>query len=124
MISYWYYMQTKRYHHIFDLDHCNEHIRNESSLEELVKKIAKAVKMTIVKGPIVAVGIPENPGLSALAIIDYSHISVHTFTKFDEALVDVFSCKEYDRAELERVVTEYLSTSETTIRHKEVWWGE
>lgn len=88
-----------------------------------MKKIAEAVNMTILEGPIVAVGIPENPGLSALAIVDFSHLSVHTFTTHNEALVDVFSCKEYDRAHLEKVVMDFLSTPETTVRHKEVWWG-
>jgi len=117
-------MHTKRFHHIFDLDHCNEKIRNEESMVELVKLIATAVKMTILKGPIVAEGIPSNPGFSALAIVDFSHISVHTFTTFDEALVDVFSCKEFDREHLEEVVRGFLSTPESTVRHQEVLWGE
>lgn len=116
-------MHTKRYHHIFDIDHCNDKIGREADLEELVRKVATAVNMTILKGPIVAQGIPENPGFSALAIVDFSHISVHTFTKHDEALVDVFSCKEFDRDKLLQEVQEFLSTPESTVRHKEVWWG-
>ena len=117
-------MHTKRYHHIFDINHCNAKIGNETDLENLVKKIAASVNMTILKGPIVAEGIPENPGFSALAIVDFSHISVHTFTKYDEALIDVFSCKEFDRENLLNEVKSFLSTPESTVRHKEVWWGE
>ena len=116
-------MHTKRYHHIFDIDHWTDKIGREADLEELVRKVATAVNMTILKGPIVAQGIPENPGFSALAIVDFSHISVHTFTKHDEALVDVFSCKEFDRDKLLQEVQEFLSTPESTVRHKEVWWG-
>lgn len=116
-------MNTKRFHNIFDLENCNEKIGNRDDLRQLVQKIAAAVDMKILEGPIVAEGVDINPGFSALAIIDFSHISIHTFTKYREALVDVFSCKEYDREKVLEVVKEFLSAPETTIRQKEVWWG-
>jgi len=116
-------MNTKRFHNIFDLENCNEKIGNRDELRQLVQKIATSVDMKILEGPIVAEGVDINPGFSALAIIDFSHISIHTFTKYREALVDVFSCKEYDREKVLSVVKEFLSTPETTIRQKEVWWG-
>lgn len=116
-------MQTKRFHNIYDLENCSEKISNRDDLCQLVHDIADSVDMKILEGPIVAEGIETNPGLSALAIIDYSHISIHTFTKYSEALVDVFSCKEYDREKVLAVIQNFLSTPETTIRQKEVWWG-
>ena len=116
-------MNTKRFHNIFDLENCNEKIGNRDDLRQLVQKIAESVDMNILEGPIVAEGVDINPGFSALAIIDFSHISIHTFTKYREALVDVFSCKEYDRDRVLAVVKEFLSTPETIIRQKEVWWG-
>lgn len=116
-------MHTKRFHNIFDLENCNEKIGNRNDLRELVQKIAEAVDMTILEGPIVAEGVETNPGFSALAIIDFSHISVHTFTNYREALIDVFSCKEYDREKVLGVVKDFLGAPDTTIRQKEVWWG-
>ena len=116
-------MNTKRFHNIFDLENCNEKIGNRDELRQLVQKIATSVDMKILEGPIVAEVVDISPGFSALAIIDFSHISIHTFTKYREALVDVFSCKEYDREKVLSVVKEFLSTPETTIRQKEVWWG-
>jgi len=64
--------------------------------------------MRIIKGPIVAQGAEANPGLSILAIIDFSHISIHTFTKYREALVDVFSCREYDRTYVLNIIKDFF----------------
>ena len=90
-------MQAKRYHIICDLKNCNKKISEANSLREFIEGLVKLVNMTILEGPIVAEGKPENPGYSALVIIDFSHISVHTFTKFNEALIDIFSCKPFER---------------------------
>jgi S-adenosylmethionine decarboxylase len=116
-------MITKRFHNVYDLENCNEKIGNRNDVREFVEKVAQAIDMTILEGPIVAEGIEDNPGFSALVIVDFSHISVHTFTKNREALIDVFSCKEYDRERVLNVCKEFFSTPETTIRQKEVWWG-
>jgi len=116
-------MVTKRFHNIFDLENCNERIGNRDDLRKFVEKVAESVGMKILEGPIVAQGVEINPGFSALAIIDYSHISVHTFTKYQEALIDIFSCKEYDRERVLNVCKEFFCSPETKIRQKEVWWG-
>lgn len=116
-------MTTKRFHNIFDLENCNASIGNRDDLRAFVEQVAKAVDMKILEGPIVAQGVEQNPGFSALAIIDFSHISVHTFTNNREALIDVFSCKEYDRERVLQVCQKFFCTTETTIRQKEVWWG-
>lgn len=79
--------------------------------------------MSILAGPYSAVGIPENPGVSAFVIIDYSHISIHTFTKYNEALIDIFSCKAYSRNIVMDYCIEYFGANAKLSRIKEVWWG-
>jgi len=116
-------MNVKRYHNIFDMQNCNNKIGDPKIVREFVENIAKAVDMTILEGPIVAQGVEHNPGLSVLAIIDFSHISIHTFTTYNEVLIDVFSCKEYDREKVLQVCKEYFEKTDTEIRQKEVWWG-
>ena len=116
-------MVTKRFHTIFDMEYCNENINNRAKVREFVERLTAAVDMSILEGPIIAEGIEKNPGLSALVIVDFSHISIHTFTKYQEALIDVFSCKEYDRDSVRHVAEEFFSTPQTSIRQKEVWWG-
>ena len=117
-------MKTKRYHTIFDLENCNSNIGNREKLREFVEKITAVIDMKILEGPIIAEGVQTNPGFSVLVIVDFSHVSVHTFVRYKEALVDVFSCKEYDREKVLEVCKEFLATPETKIREKKVWWGE
>jgi S-adenosylmethionine decarboxylase len=116
-------MHTKRFHNIFDLEGCNEKISDKALIRKFVEELAVTVEMNILEGPIVADGKDYNPGLSALAIVDFSHLSIHTFTKYQEVLIDVFSCKEYDREKVLKLCMDYFSTADTKVRQKEVWWG-
>jgi S-adenosylmethionine decarboxylase len=116
-------MQTKRYHHVFDLTNCNKNIGSRETVRKFIEEIVKTIDMKILEGPIIAQGSPSNPGISALAIIDFSHISIHAFSKYKEALIDIFSCKEYDKDLVRELCKKYFSTNKTKIREKEVWWG-
>lgn len=116
-------MKTKRFHNIFDLTNCNEKINDKKVIQKFVTEAVESVNMNILEGPIISEGIESNPGLSALAIIDFSHISIHTFTNNKEALIDIFSCKEYDRKKVLQVCKKFFATSDTAIREKEIWWG-
>jgi S-adenosylmethionine decarboxylase len=117
-------MKTKRYHNIVDLDNCNEKINDKEFMRKFVQELATTVEMNILEGPIVAEGFDYNPGLSALAIVDFSHISIHTFSKYNEALIDIFSCKAYDREKVVKLCLDTFATAETKTREKEVCWGE
>jgi len=45
---------------------------------------------------------PEDWGLSAFVLIAESHITVHTFVEKRLLNIDIFSCKEFDAAEVVR----------------------
>lgn len=96
---------SKRFHFILDARDCDLFLSSDKFfLTGLVKKIVKLIDMKILKGPVIARSIPENPGLSVFAIIDYSHISIHTFTDSKEFCLDVFSCKPLGYKKLENYV--------------------
>lgn len=117
-------MQTKRYHIIIDLHNVSNKILNNSqSLNNFLSELPSKIDMHVLKGPVVARGIPENPGLSGFVIIDYSHISVHTFTKNEEALVDIFSCKPFEQENAIKAVTEYFQVPRNQARVRKVFWG-
>lgn len=117
-------MQQKRYHLILDLSGVATDILNDAEgLTQFLKTLPSAIDMHVLKGPEVAVGIPENPGISGFVIIDFSHISIHTFTKYNEALVDIFSCKPFDQESAKKAVLDYFKIPESQARIKEVWWG-
>ena len=63
-----------------------------------MKKLINKIDMNILAGPYSSrVTKKGNKGLSGVAIIDTSHIGIHTWDEPQPALVqlDVYSCKEY-----------------------------
>lgn len=116
-------MESKRYHLIFDLKNCNQKIESTDAIDSFIREFVKIVNMSILHGPVVVEGIPQNPGITGFVIIDFSHISVHTFTKYNEALIDIFSCKKYDKDAAKKYCQEYFGASDENTRLKEVWWG-
>lgn len=92
-----YPVMAARFHYIFDAENVElALLTSEEKVGEVLVELARAVGMKILSGPHVARGVPENPGVSGFCIIDYSHISIHTFTETREFFADIFSCKPYD----------------------------
>lgn len=116
-------LTAKRYHIICDLKNCNEKIKDKLAIREFLEGLAKMINMSIIEGPIIAEGLPENPGISGVVIIDFSHISIHTFTKYDEALIDIFSCKEFNKDFALDWCLNFFGVKKENSRVKEVWWG-
>ncbi|OGZ18755.1 MAG: hypothetical protein A2175_00510 [Candidatus Nealsonbacteria bacterium RBG_13_42_11] len=107
---------TKRYHLILDFIKVDKKYLNDKNfLERLIISVSKVIKMNILYGPVVIEGGKHNPGLSAFCIIDYSHISVHTFSKEREFCFDVFSCKKFDGVKLEKHLTKTLKASQNKV---------
>lgn len=104
---------SKRFHIIVDAFECDLKLLNdEAFLVNLEKEIAKMLGMSILKGPISAQGVPENPGLSIFSIIDFSHISIHTFTNAKQFYLDIFSCKPFDFKKLESYIKKIFGLKE------------
>lgn len=116
-------MTAKRYHILIDVAGVDNQILNdEAGLDGFLKTLPSVIGMSILKGPVVASGIPENPGLSGFVIIDYSHISIHTFTDSNEALIDIFSCKSYDKEIATNAVLDYFKIGKDNSRIQIVCW--
>ena len=113
-----------RFHIIIDLKEVsNQKLTNNKGLEEFLKQLPEAIGMKILYGPVVIEGVPENPGITGFVVIDYSHISIHTFTDSKQALVDIFSCKEYSQETAEKLVLDFFGAEKEQSRIKEVFWG-
>ena len=96
---------TERYHLIIDGTTNKPNLLNNKTLiKKALKDLTKLCKMKILKGPITVQGVPKNPGLSGIVIIDYSSISIHTFTKDNKIMIDVFSCKPYNYKKAETYI--------------------
>lgn len=110
-------ISTERFHLMIDATECERNLINDKTrIAESIRKIAQLSKMQIIHGPIIIEGRPHNPGLTAFAIIDYSHISIHTFPTSKVLFVDVFSCKSFDAKTLIEYIKETFHLDETQIR--------
>jgi len=117
-------MKSGRYHLIFDLvDVSPEIVSDKESLAQFIKELAETIKMKIIHGPVVVDGVPADPGITGFAIVDLSHISVHTFSKFNEVMVDIFSCQPYNRDKALNSILNYFKVPLSKLRTKEIWWG-
>lgn len=98
---------TKRYHIILDaVEVEDKYLVDAEFLKRFLEEATALANMKILHGPVVVGGVLENPGLSAFCIIDFSHISVHTFTDSKEIYVDVFSCAPFDYTKVENHIIE------------------
>ena len=77
--------------------------KNEKETISWMRKLIKTIDMNILAGPYSSqVSKKGNKGLSGVAIIDTSHISIHTWDEQQPALIqlDVYSCKEFKKADV------------------------
>lgn len=93
---------TKTYHIIFDAFGVNpKFLNDERFMTNILLELPPLMGMKILTGPsLVRDYSKHKPGITGFAIIDFSHISMHTFAKTREAFIDIFSCKPfaYDEA--------------------------
>lgn len=117
-------MEQKRYHIIIDLKKVDiKLLKDSKGLRNFLKSLPRVIGMHVLKGPEIARGIEDNPGISGFVIIDFSHISVHTFTKVEEALIDIFSCKPFSKEKAIKKTLGYFKVPKSSARVKEVYWG-
>ncbi len=117
-------MKTKRYHIIIDVaDAPNEVLNDVEGLKKFLNDLPPLIDMHALTQPMVIAGVPENPGITGFVIIDYSHISAHTFTNNGEALVDIFSCKPYEQETAVKATLDYFKVDRDKARIQVVCWG-
>lgn len=116
-------MAAARYHIIIDINNVSNDILNDKNgIDNFLKAFPSTIGMHILHGPVVIEGVPQNPGVTGFVIIDYSHISMHTFTKFNQVLVDIFSCKPYDQQVAKQQVLEHFKVTESDAKIQQVSW--
>ena len=92
--------------------------KNEEETISWMRKLIKTIDMNILAGPYSSqVSKKGNKGLSGVAIIDTSHISIHTWDEQQPALIqlDVYSCKEFKKADVIDCLEEFKPI---TVEHK------
>jgi len=107
---------NRRFHLIIDvLDVDVDKLNNKNFLINLIYKLVELLNMKILFGPRIIKGVEENPGLTAFCIIDFSHISIHTFTKTGEFYLDVFSCKSFNKNKVIQFIKKALEVDKKQL---------
>jgi S-adenosylmethionine decarboxylase len=90
-------------------------LNDKEFLINIISDLTKLIKMNILFGPKVIKGTEKNPGITAFCIIDFSHISIHTFTKTKELYLDIFSCKPFNKNKVIQYVKKVLNVKSKQI---------
>jgi S-adenosylmethionine/arginine decarboxylase-like enzyme len=86
---------------------------SEDATKDWLKALIEAIDMKILNGPHATYLDKEgNRGVTAVCIIETSHIAMHVWDEESPALVqlDVYSCKDFDK----KVVFDFLEMFEPT----------
>lgn len=112
---------SRRFHIIIDAFNCQpEHLEDKTKIDGVIREITKLCGMSLLHGPIVIEGQPDNPGVTGFAIIDFSHISIHTFTADKELCADIFSCKAFDYEKVKDYVQNALGLEPESVKYVQV----
>lgn len=116
-------MSKGRFHIIIDLNEVNlDKLIDKDGLNKFLLELPPLIGMKVLSGPVVVEGVKENPGITGFVIIDYSHISIHTFTNSLQALVDIFSCKPFDQNTAKKAVFDYFQVKDLQAEVQLVSW--
>lgn len=83
-------------------DGCYADLRNAHKIEVWLALLANLLKMKVISGPHVRTYWPaearthDDWGISGFVMIAESHISIHTYPDDCIALIDIFSCRDFD----------------------------
>lgn len=84
--------------------------KTEEQIINWINNLIAKIDMNILAGPYASkVSKKGNKGISSVAIIDTSHVGIHTWDETDPALVqlDVYSCKEFNKIDVLSCIEEF-----------------
>lgn len=101
--------------HIVIRAHLNKPPKSEDLTRDWLRNLISAIGMNILHGPhAVYLDKEGNRGITAVCIIETSHIAMHVWDEGEPALVqlDVYSCKDFDK----EIVFKFLDQFEPTFK--------
>lgn len=99
--------------HIVIRSHVNKPPMSEEATKTWLRNLISAIDMNILHGPhAVYLDKEGNRGITAVCIIETSHIAMHVWDEEKPALIqlDVYSCKDFDK----EIVFKFLDEFEPT----------
>ena len=106
-----------KHKHLIIRAEVNRPITSEKEIKKWLRNLVKKIDMNIIKGPYASYVSQEgNRGITAIVMIETSHIAVHIWDEQVPSLVqcDVYSCAEFSSNE---VLIEFATMEPTKIEH-------
>ena len=88
----------------------------KETVQHILTDLPSKIDMHILDGPHVMEGVPENPGITGIEVIDKSHIAIHTFTENNTISIDVYSCKTFNAKTVVEYLKKHIEFTEITTR--------
>ena len=113
-------------HITFDAYGVNKKLLNsEEFVLKLILDIPKLINMKIMSGPNLIRDYKKgHEGLTGFAIINFSHISIHTFSDSEECFIDIFSCKKFDHEKIRNFLYKKLNVKKDAVNTTEVRYSQ
>ena len=99
----------------------SKNIGKEEFVFSLLMEIPPLIGMRVLSGPNVIRDYQTgHGGVTGFAIINFSHISIHTFSDTKEIFIDVFSCKKFDYEVIKKYLFKKLNVKPEQVETLEV----
>lgn len=92
----------------------NQPPTESEQLSDWCRRVISAVGMKVIGGPITVYSeMDGNKGFTSVAILDFSHLAIHTWDEISPALIefDLFSCKDFDCQLVVNMLNEFQLSS-------------
>ena len=100
------------YHTVFDCwDWDRTAIQDKNTVIKFITTLVNDIDMVPIGSPQItqtAIGQDDKEGFTAIQIIETSTITAHFINSTGSLYLDVFSCKEYDKLVVEKLIKEYF----------------
>ena len=100
------------YHTVFDCWDCDRTaIQDKNTVIKFITTLVNDIDMVPIGSPQItqtAIGQDDKEGFTAIQIIETSTITAHFINSTGSLYLDVFSCKEYDKLVVEKLIKQYF----------------
>lgn len=97
-------------HTLYNLYRCNPYtIRCPTRIASFSKALVEGIDMVPYGKPLIQhFGTGNKAGYSLVQLIETSNITAHFVEEDNSAYIDIFSCKEYDPIEAEKIIMSFF----------------
>lgn len=90
-------------------------LRDVATLQRLFDELVRALNLTVVGTPQWH-AFPGEGGVTGLVLLSESHLAIHTFPEHGFAALSVYSCRDREAPDFQRLLAAHLECSTVEVR--------